>query len=207
MRMLNTGQKANVRNKKHKGTNKNKKYAKMKVPVNLVVLVNKKNRKVGVAEKIEAHKRGLLHRAFSIFVFNKKGELLIQKRALTKYHSGGIWANSVCSHPKPGEFLLQAAHRRLKEEMGFDCRLKKEFCFIYKASFKNGLTENEYDCVIAGRTDTTPKPNPEEVADYAWISVGKLKKDIKKNPEKYSVWLKIALKKWPKKQLDLYTSN
>ena len=159
-----------------------------------VVLVDKNNKKIGVEEKIKAHKEGKLHRAFSIFIFNSKGELLIQQRAKTKYHSGRLWSNTVCSHPKPNETYSQATHRRLKEEMGFDRKLKKLFCFIYNTGFQNGLIENEYDCVFIGKFDGKPKPNSREVMDYKWISIKELKQNIKKNPNKYSVWLKIALK-------------
>jgi len=160
-----------------------------------VILVDKNNRKIGEEEKIKAHKEGKLHRAFSIFIFNSKGELLIQQRANSKYHSGGLWSNTVCSHPRLGESLIKSAHRRLKEEMGFDCELKKLFCFIYKAKFENGLTENEYDCVFIGKFDGEPEPNLEEVSNYKWINIKNLKKDIKKNPDKYAIWFKIALKK------------
>jgi len=160
-----------------------------------VVLVDKHNRRIGVEEKIKAHKEGKLHRAFSIFIFNSKGELLIQQRAKTKYHSGGLWSNTVCSHPKPNETYLQAAHRRLKEEMGFNCKLKKLFCFIYNTSFQNGLIENEYDCVLIGKFDGNPKPNPKEVMNYKWILIKELKQDIKKNPNKYTIWLKLVLKR------------
>ncbi len=164
----------------------------MKQPV---VLVDENNRKIGVAEKIKAHKEGQLHRAFSIFVFNSKNELLLQQRAKTKYHSGGLWSNTVCSHPRPDETYQQAVHRRLKEEMGFDCPLKKAFCFIYKSCFQNGLIENEYDCVFIGRFNGKPKPDSEEIMNYKWIPVKELKHDITRNPGKYTVWLKIALKK------------
>ena len=160
-----------------------------------VVLVDKNNRKIGVEEKIKAHKEGKLHRAFSIFIFNSNTELLIQQRAKTKYHSGGLWSNTCCSHPEPNETFLQATHRRLKEEMGFDCKLKKIFCFIYNTGFQNGLIENEYDCVFIGKFNGKPKPNLKEVMNWKWISVKELKQDIIKNPSKYSVWLKIALKK------------
>ncbi|HOW37266.1 MAG TPA: isopentenyl-diphosphate Delta-isomerase, partial [Candidatus Pacearchaeota archaeon] len=138
---------------------------------------------------------GKLHRAFSIFVFNPKGDLLIQRRAKEKYHCGGIWSNTVCSHPKPKESYNRAVHRRLKEEMGFDCKLKKFFCFFYKAKFPNGLTENEYDCVFLGKSNKSPKPNPQEVMDYKFISLKNLRKEISKNPRRYSIWLRISLKK------------
>lgn len=160
-----------------------------------VILVDKNNRKIGVCEKIKAHKEGKLHRAFSIFVYNPKSELLIQQRAKTKYHSGSLWSNTVCSHPRPNETYIQSTHRRLKEEMGFDCKLKKLFYFTYNTGFQNGLTENEYDCVYIGKFDGEPKPNPKEIMNYKWISEKDLKDDIKINPDKYSVWLKIILPK------------
>ncbi len=160
-----------------------------------VILVDKNNRKIGIEEKIKAHKEGKLHRAFSIFIFNSKGELLIQQRAKTKYHSEGLWSNSVCSHPKPNELYRQSAEKRLKEELGFSCKLKKSFCFIYNTGFQNGLTENEYDCVFIGKFNGKPKLNKKEVSGYKWISVKSLKQDIVKNPKKYTVWLKIALNK------------
>ncbi|NQV08327.1 isopentenyl-diphosphate Delta-isomerase [Candidatus Woesearchaeota archaeon] len=160
-----------------------------------VILVDKNNNEIGEEEKIKAHKEGKLHRAFSIFVFNSNDELLIQQRAKSKYHSECLWSNTVCSHPKPEETYNQAVHRRLKEEMGFDCELKKAFCFIYNTGFHNGLIENEYDCVFVGKSDKTPTPDPKEIMDYKWISLKELKKDIAKNPDNYSVWLKIALKK------------
>lgn len=150
---------------------------------------------IGAEEKIKAHREGKLHRAFSIFVFNSKGELLLQQRAKTKYHSGLLWSNTVCGHPRPGETYYQAAYRRLKEEMGFSCPLKKLFCFIYKVKFKNGLIENEYDCVFSGKFDGKIKPNPKEVRDVKWVSLEALREDIAKNPQRYSPWLKIALKK------------
>jgi isopentenyl-diphosphate delta-isomerase len=163
--------------------------------ISQVVLVNRNNRKIGVEEKIKAHKEGKLHRAFSIFIFNSKKELLIQQRAKTKYHSNCLWSNTVCSHPKPNETYNNAAHRRLKEEMGFDCELKKLFCFIYKAEFYNGLIENEYDCVFIGKFDGKIKPNYHEIMNYKWISVKELSKDIIKNSNKYTAWFKLALKR------------
>jgi len=159
----------------------------------LVVLVDENNRKIGIEEKIKAHLDGKLHRAFSIFVFNSRGELLLQQRAESKYHSGGLWSNTVCSHPRPGENYLQTVHRRLREEMGFDCELKKLFSFIYKTDFGNGLIENEYDSVFMGKFDGKPKLNLKEAMDYKWIGIKNLKRDIAANPEKYSMWLKIIL--------------
>lgn len=167
-----------------------------------VILVDKNNKEIGFEEKIKAHENGKLHRAFSIFIFNSKGELLLQQRAKTKYHSESLWSNTVCSHPRPNETYQEATHRRLKEEMGFDCELKKLFCFIYNKGFHNGLTENEYDCVFVGKFDGKPKPNPEEIENIKWVNFSELKKDIEQNPNKYSVWLRIALKK--SKDLDKY---
>lgn len=167
-----------------------------------VVLVDKKNRKIGVEEKIKAHQEGRLHRAFSIFIFNSKGELLIQQRAVAKYHSGGLWSNTVCSHPRPNETYQQAVHRRLNEEMGFNCKLKKIFCFIYKNDFQNGLSENEYDCVFIGKFNGKPKPNTQEIMDYKWISVKELRQEIIKNENKYSIWLKLALEKIKSAQIE-----
>ena len=160
-----------------------------------VILVDNHNKKIGIAEKIRAHREGKLHRAFSIFIFDSKGKLLIQQRAKTKYHCGTLWSNTVCSHPRPNETYYQATQRRLEEEMGFRCKLKKLFCFIYNISFPNGLIENEYDCVFIGKFDGKPNPDPNEVMNFRWISLQNLKRDISKNPRRYTVWLKIALKK------------
>ncbi len=158
-----------------------------------VILVDEKDRKTGTGEKIEVHRKGLLHRAFSIFVFNSKGELLIHRRAREKYHSGGLWTNTCCSHPRPGEKTLEAAHRRLLEEMGFDCPLKEVFQFIYKVRFGNGLFEHELDHVFTGRFDGKPKPDAKEVEDWKWTGLKELRKDMKQNPGKYTYWFKAAL--------------
>lgn len=163
--------------------------------MNKVILVNNKNEIIGTEEKLKAHKEGLLHRAFSIFIFNDKNELMLQRRALEKYHNGGIWTNTVCSHPQPEETYQQAVHRRLKEEMRFDCELKKKSCFIYKAKFDNGLTEHEYDCVFVGNYNNEPKLNPEEAMDWKWISLPNLKNEIKINPKNYTFWMKEILRK------------
>lgn len=167
-----------------------------------VILVDENNQELGKAEKIEAHKKGWLHRAFSIFVFNSEGKLLLQQRAGEKYHSGGLWSNTVCSHPMPGETYDQAVHRRLQEEMGFDCELEQAFCFVYKAEFDNGLIENEYDCVFLGRYDGEIQVNPDEVSDYKWVEVDELRQDVKENPESYSFWLGIALRKITSEQIE-----
>ncbi len=159
-----------------------------------VILVDKADKKIGLEEKIKAHLRGKLHRAFSVFIFNKKGELLIQKRAKSKYHSGGLWANTCCSHPRPGENLKKTAKSRLKEEMGIYPSLKEVFSLVYKAKVGN-LIEYEFDHIFFGRFDGEPKPNKKEVEDWKWISLEELKRDIKENPEKYAAWFKIILKK------------
>ncbi len=159
-----------------------------------VILVNENDEEIGFEEKLKAHQNGgKLHRAFSIFVFNLKGEMLLQKRAKEKYHSSLLWTNACCSHPRPNEPLEAAAHRRLKEEMGFDCDLKEKFSFVYRVDFKNGISENEFDHVFVGKFNGAPSPDSKEVADWKWIDVEELKKDIKENPEKYSYWLKDSL--------------
>ncbi|MFX4263469.1 isopentenyl-diphosphate Delta-isomerase [Pelotomaculum propionicicum] len=160
-----------------------------------VTLVDENDNAVGAAEKIDAHRDAKLHRAFSIFIFNSRGELLIQQRAKGKYHCPGLWANTCCGHPRPGESLEEAAHRRLWEEMGFDTRMVEAFSFIYKCEFENGLTENEYDHVFVGKWDGEPQKNADEAADYRWVSKDILEKDMKENPDIYTVWFKIAWEK------------
>lgn len=160
-----------------------------------VILVDEQDREIGTEEKMKVHQEASLHRAFSVFIFNSRGQLLLQRRAAGKYHCGGLWTNTCCSHPRPGESVEEAAHRRLKEEMGFDAPLQKAFHFIYKAPFSNGLTEHELDHVFLGKWDGEPTPNPEEVGDCKWISPEELQKDIQENPEKYTEWLKISLEK------------
>jgi len=159
-----------------------------------VILVNKKDKVIGVEEKMKAHLQGKLHRAFSIILFNKKGEVLIQKRAKSKYHSAGLWTNTCCSHPRPKEKIDQAAKRRLKEEMGIETNLKKIFSFIYKAKL-GSLVEYEFDHVFFGRFNGKPKPNEKEVEDWQWIKLADLKTDIAKNPQKYTPWFKIIFEK------------
>ena len=159
-----------------------------------VILVDHKDNQIGLEEKLKAHQNGgKLHRAISIFVFNAKGETMLQQRAATKYHGGELWSNTVCSHPRLGETPIQAAHRRLREEMGFDCEMEEVYAFEYEAAMDKGLTEHEFDHVIFGEYEKDPKPNPEEVQDWKWISIDELKSDIKKNPKSYSPWLRIAI--------------
>ena len=158
-----------------------------------VILVDDNDIEVGVMEKMEAHLTGTMHRAISVFVFNKKGDYLLQQRAQHKYHSGSKWSNTCCSHPRPGEALLDAAHRRLKEEMGLDCKLAFWFSFKYRAELDHGLVENEYDHVFMGISNDLPRPDPDEVSSFKYISRADLEKDLISNPEHYSEWFKICL--------------
>ena len=160
-----------------------------------VILVNEHDVQTGTMEKMEVHQKALLHRAFSVFVFNGKGEILLQKRADKKYHSAGLWTNACCSHPKPGEETLTAAQSRLQEEMGFNTHLKKAFDFIYRAPFDNGLTEHEFDHVFVGTYNGTITPNAEEVSDYCFKPVEEIKNSIHSHPQKYTEWFKIAFPK------------
>jgi isopentenyl-diphosphate delta-isomerase len=159
----------------------------------MVILVDDADHELGLMEKMEAHQKGLLHRAISIFVFNHKNELMIHKRAATKYHSSGLWTNTCCSHPRENESLLDAAHRRLKEEMGFDCTLEYSFKFTYRAHLDQGLIEHELDHVFIGKTNEIPQLNPEEASDWKYMSLALLNIDIKANPDNYTAWFKIAL--------------
>lgn len=156
-----------------------------------VILVNEQDEKLGLMEKMEAHEKGLLHRAFSVFVLNNKGEIMLQQRALHKYHSGGLWTNTCCSHPRDGESNEDAAHRRLVEEMGFDCPLEKVLDFIYYAELDQGLAEHEFDHVFVGRCETVPNINAEEVAAWKWMAVEDLSLDMEENPHLYTEWFKI----------------
>lgn len=155
-----------------------------------VILVNENDEKVGLMEKIQAHKEGRLHRAFSVIIFNKEGDMLIHQRAKDKYHCGGLWTNACCSHPRDGEATDAASHRRLKEEMGFDTSIKHIDSFIYKASFENGLIEHEYDHIFAGFYDGEIQPNENEVAHWKYINLVQLKQDIEQHPTLYTPWFK-----------------
>lgn len=146
-------------------------------------------------DKLQAHKEGLLHRAFSVFIFNKKGEMLIHQRAADKYHSGGLWTNACCSHPLPGEDTALAASRRLQEEMGFETSLQKAFSFTYRTDFDNGLTEHEVDHVFTGIFEGNILPDPQEVSDYAFSSMDNIRQSIKTEPHLYTSWFKIAFPK------------
>jgi isopentenyl-diphosphate delta-isomerase len=158
-----------------------------------VVLVDEQDRELGAAEKLAAHAAGTLHRAFSIFVFNSKGQLLLQRRARSKYHSGGLWSNTCCGHPRPGEANVEAARRRLREEMNFDCELRAAFEFLYRAQFTNELVEHEYDHVFVGEFDGLVAPDEAEVEDWAWATLDELRRDIGARPDDYTYWLKAAL--------------
>ncbi len=160
-----------------------------------VILVDTHDTPVGQMEKMKAHLEGELHRALSILVFNSSGEILLQQRAFSKYHTPGLWSNTACSHPRPGEESLEAATRRLYEEMGFTTRLTNTFDFVYKAHFDNGLTEHEYDHVFFGTFDGDPSINPEEANDYKWINPDTLMEDIRSVPENYTVWFRIIMEK------------
>lgn len=160
-----------------------------------VILVNDQDIATGVMEKIEAHKKGLLHRAFSVFIFNSKGEMLLQQRALNKYHSGGLWTNSCCSHPQPDEEILVAAQRRLQEEMGFTTNLEKIFDFIYRADFNNGLTEYEFDHVFVGEYEGVVNFNQHEVIDYCYKSLEEVRHSLQQQPQKFTQWFQLAFPK------------
>src|SRR5918993_2028073 len=151
-----------------------------------VILVDEHDRVVGAGEKLRAHREGALHRAFSVFVFDAGGRLLLQRRARTKYHSGGLWSNTACGHPRPGEETAAAARRRLREEMNFDCELREEFAFLYRAELEGGLVEHEYDHVFAGTFAGRPAPDPAEVEDWEWVKVEELRRAVGREPARYS---------------------
>lgn len=161
-----------------------------------IILVDENDQEIGTMEKMQAHQEARLHRAFSVFIFNSKGETMLQQRALSKYHSGGLWTNTVCSHPRSGETLEAAVHRRLQEEMGFDCDVKEVFSFIYKVPLDHGLSEHEFDHVFVGNFDGEPQLNREEAESYKWITLDELKQDITNHPAKYTEWVKIIFQKY-----------
>lgn len=157
-----------------------------------VILVDEHDQKIGLMEKMEAHQKGLLHRAFSVFIFNDKGQFLLQQRAFSKYHSGGLWTNTCCSHPRDGETILEAATRRLQEEMGFTTSLNEQFSFIYFKELDNDLIEHELDHVVFGKYNEIPKINLDEVNDYKYIDKEDLINDLKTHPNNYTEWFKIC---------------
>jgi isopentenyl-diphosphate Delta-isomerase len=157
-----------------------------------VILVDELDRETGVMEKMKAHEKAMLHRAFSVFLFNSKGEMLLQQRALSKYHSGGLWTNTCCSHPRPGELNMDAAKRRTFEELGFHPDVRHAFSFTYKAEFDNGLTEHEFDHVFVGRYEGPIHPNPSEVSAYCYKSMDAIRLEMAREPHLYTEWFKIA---------------
>lgn len=163
-----------------------------------VILVNENDEQLGLMPKMEAHEKAVLHRAFSVFTFNNKDELLLQQRAASKYHSPLLWTNTCCSHQRNGESNIGAGKRRLQEEMGFVCDLKEVFSFVYKAPFDNGLTEHELDHVMVGKFNDNPKINREEVENFKWMSVEDVKKDIINHPEIYTAWFRIIFDRYYK---------
>jgi isopentenyl-diphosphate delta-isomerase len=162
----------------------------------LVILVNENDEQIGLMPKMEAHEKAVLHRAFSVFVFNDNNELLLQQRAADKYHSPLLWTNTCCSHQRNGESNIEAGKRRLQEEMGFVCELIEKTSFIYKAPFDNGLTEHELDHIMVGYYNNNPLINREEVEDFKWMSVEDVKQDMSKNPQMYTAWFKIIFEKF-----------
>jgi isopentenyl-diphosphate Delta-isomerase len=157
-----------------------------------VILVNENDEPIGVMEKLRTHEQGLLHRAFSVFIFDRQGRMLLQQRAAEKYHGGQLWTNACCSHPYPGEELEDAAQRRLKEELGFSTELKEIFSFTYHAKVENNLIEHEFDHVFAGQYENIVRPNPDEVADYAYKTMEEIKQEVAMHPGKFTSWFKIA---------------
>ena len=158
-----------------------------------VILVDTEDREIGSMEKMEAHRKGVLHRAFSVFIFNTKGDMLLQKRAAEKYHSAGLWTNACCSHPRPGEATEAAATRRLREELNFSVPIRKVFDFTYRAEFSNGLIEHEFDHVFFGEFDGWVKFNPSEVSDYCYMSLEEVKESVALSPNKFTEWFRIVL--------------
>ena len=161
-----------------------------------VILVNENDEQIGTMPKMEAHEKALLHRAFSVFVFNDKDELMLQQRASHKYHSPLLWTNTCCSHQRVGESNIEAGKRRLMEEMGFEVPLKDTISFIYKAPFDNGLTEHEFDHILVGTYNGEPKINPDEVEDWKWMSLDNVQADMQQQPQLYTAWFKIIFEKF-----------
>jgi isopentenyl-diphosphate Delta-isomerase len=158
-----------------------------------LILVDENDNETGSLDKLSVHQKGLLHRAFSVFIFNTKGEVLLQQRADGKYHSAGLWSNTCCSHPRKSEKLKEAISRRLLEEMGIDCETQFKFTFTYRCEFENGLTEHELDHVYFGTSDMLPVTDPQEVKDWRYIRLENLVEEIAKTPEQFSEWLKLCL--------------
>jgi isopentenyl-diphosphate Delta-isomerase len=160
-----------------------------------VVLVDEMDSETGIASKLEAHQLGLLHRAFSVFVFNSAGQMMLQKRAWDKYHSRGLWSNTCCSHPRPGEEVRAAAHRRLMEEMGFDCQLNFSFLLHYNADLDTGLVEHELDHIFVGQFEGQPQINSQEVADWKWVTEAEIQEEFATHPEQFTPWFRLVADK------------
>lgn len=163
-----------------------------------VILVDEQDKAIGVMDKLEAHEKGALHRAFSVFIFNNSGQMLLQKRSMSKYHSPGLWTNACCSHPLPEEDTLSAAKRRLSEEMGMRAELEHQGYILYRTNrvsigFENGLIEHEYDHIYTGKSEDEPEINPEEVENYQWLSIPDIKERVRSNPEHFTHWFKVAI--------------
>lgn len=161
-----------------------------------VLLVDTQDRVLGTMPKLEAHQKGVLHRAFSVFILNRQNALMLQQRAWDKYHSPGLWTNTCCSHQREGEDSLAAGKRRLQEEMGLEAPLTPLFTFIYKAPFDNGLTEHELDHVLLGYSEQSPNPNPQEVADWQWMPLEEVQRKLTEQPEQFTVWFKIIFERF-----------
>lgn len=161
----------------------------------MVILVDEFDNETGTMEKMDAHRKGELHRAISVCVFNAQGDWLIHRRAPGKYHSAGLWTNTCCSHPRPGETAAEAAQRRLQEEMGMTCALKHHFTFRYRTELDHGLVEHELDHVFTGYTDAPPHPHPEEVSEWKYVSAERLREQIRTHPEEFTEWFKLIFPK------------
>ena len=157
-----------------------------------VILVDEADRELGTEGKLRAHREARLHRAFSVFLFDAEGRMLLQRRAAEKYHSGGLWTNTCCSHPRPGEEVGAAARRRLEEEMGLRCELERAFTFVYRAELDDGLWEHEYDHVFIGSVDVDPEPDPAEVEGWRWVAVEEVEREMEAHPERFTIWFRIA---------------
>lgn len=166
-----------------------------------VILVDEEDNQIGVMDKLETHKQGLLHRCFSIVLFDAQGKILVTQRAPEKYHCGGMWTNTCCSHPREGESTADAAHRRLKEELGIQTQLEETFSFTYRAEFDNGLTEHEFDHVFFGKYSGEINPDPSEVSDYKWMTLQELEEAFHSTPHEYTVWFRILIEKAKEKGL------
>ncbi len=164
----------------------------MNHPEERVVLVDSDDRPVGEMDKLQAHREGVLHRAISVFVFNSEGELLLQRRAPGKYHSGGLWTNTCCSHPRPGEPVSKAATRRLQEEMGMACDLEPRFAFVYRSELDGGLVEHEFDHVFVGTSDSEPVPDPAEVSEWRYASPEAIRHELEERPDRFTTWFRLC---------------